>query len=200
MRKEMEDAAAKTQKAVEGILLPHQFERVKQIQLQQQLTMGAEHGLVSPQLQKDLGLTDDQKAKIKTINDEAMQAMRGMFTPGQFPSPADMEKLTKAREENAKKAMDVLTADQKEKLETMRGPKFDTTTLFGGMGGNRPGNRGGGMVTMGGPGGGGGILMLVQLEPVQKEIDLQADQKEKLQTLAAEQRDAMCAEWPTCRI
>ena len=134
MRKEMDAAAAKTQKAVEGILLPHQFERVKQIQLQQQFTMGANMALAAPELQKDLGLTDDQKAKIKTINDEAMQAMRGAFTPGQPPSQADMDKMTKAREENAKKALDVLTADQKEKLEKMKGPKFDTTTLFGGMG------------------------------------------------------------------
>ena len=56
-----------------------------------------------------------------------------------------------------------------------------------------PGGGFGGMAMMGGLGGGGGILMLVQLEPVQKEIELQADQKEKLQTLAAEQRDAMRA-------
>jgi hypothetical protein len=40
--------------------------------------------------------------------------------------------------------MDVLTSEQKEKLEKMKGPKFDVSSLMQGPGGNRRGNRGGG--------------------------------------------------------
>jgi Spy/CpxP family protein refolding chaperone len=143
MRKDMEESAAKTQKAVEGILLPKQLERVKQIQLQSQGTMA----LANPDVAKELGLTDDQKAKIKTIGEEAMKAMRDMFAGGGRPSAEDREKRTKARQENEKKVMDVLTAEQKEKFEKMKGEKFDTSVLRmgpGGPGGGRRGNRNGG--------------------------------------------------------
>ena len=146
MRKEMQEEAAKTQKKVEGILLPKQLERIKQIQLQLQGVMA----LANPEVAKELGLTDDQKAKIKSINEEAMKARREMFAGGR-PSAEDREKMTKAREENETKLMDVLTADQKEKLEKMKGEKFDVSALRGGFGGggrrgNRGGNGGGGPV------------------------------------------------------
>jgi Spy/CpxP family protein refolding chaperone len=132
MRKEMEEEMAKTQKKVEGILLPHQLERVKQIQLQVQ----GPAALANPEVAKALALTDDQKSKIKTINEDAMKAMRDMFTNGTRPSQEEMQK---SRKEVETKLMDALTAEQKEKLEKMKGPKFDTSSLMRGPG--RRGNR-----------------------------------------------------------
>jgi Spy/CpxP family protein refolding chaperone len=152
--KEMQEEVQKTQKKVEEILLPHQVERVKQIQLQSQLEMMPGMTLASPEVVKGLDLTEDQQAKIKTINEEAMKAMGDMRPGGGRPATdEEREKRKKAREEmdtkrkeNNTKLMDVLTAEQKEKLEKMKGPKFDVTSLGGpgGPGGNRRGNRGNG--------------------------------------------------------
>ncbi len=58
-----------------------------------------------------------------------------MFTPGERPSAEDREKMTKAHEETETKLMDVLTADQKEKLEKMKGQKFDISVLRARTGG-----------------------------------------------------------------
>ena len=125
MRKEMEEEAAKTQKKVEGILLPKQLERIKQIQLQVQGAMA----LANAEVAKALALTDDQQAKIKTINDDSRNAMRDMFSGGGPPSDEDREKLQKSIRDTETKLMDVLTAEQKEKLEKMKGPKFDISVL-----------------------------------------------------------------------
>jgi Spy/CpxP family protein refolding chaperone len=135
----MREMGEKAQKKVEGILLPNQVKRLKEIQLQAQGTMA----LANPDVAKELGLTDDQKEKIKTINQES-RGNRPQFTPGQRPSQEERDKMQKAREETNKKIMDVLTADQKSKLETMKGEKFDTAGLMGGgMGGGQRRNRGG---------------------------------------------------------
>jgi Spy/CpxP family protein refolding chaperone len=139
-RTKMREGMQKIQKKAEAVLLPHQLERVKQIQLQQQLAMMPGMALASEEVAKTLELTDDQKAKVKTLNDDAMKAMRDMFTPGQRP---DRTKMQEARTETEKKLMDILTTDQKAKLEKLKGPKFDTSTLRGGPGGGNRGNRGG---------------------------------------------------------
>jgi Spy/CpxP family protein refolding chaperone len=139
MRKDMEEETAKTEKKIEGILLPKQLERIKQIQLQVQGVAA----LANPDVAKALELTADQQAKVKSINEESMKAMRDMFAGGGRPSAEDRDKMTKARKETETKLMDVLTADQKEKLEKMKGENFDVTVLRGGPGGGGRGNRGG---------------------------------------------------------
>jgi Spy/CpxP family protein refolding chaperone len=101
--------------------------------------------LSNPEVAKELGLTDDQKAKMKTIQEDARKDMP-RFTPGERPSAEDMEKFQKAMKGTETKLMDVLTAEQKEKLEKMKGEKFDVSALRGGPGGpgaGRRGNRGG---------------------------------------------------------
>lgn len=124
----MKEAAEKTEKKVEGILNPKQLERMEQIQLQVQGGVA----LSNPKVVKALALTDDQQAKIKTINDDARKAMADMRSGGGRPSAEDRDKMQKSIKETEKKLMDVLTADQKDKLETMKGPKFDISVLRGG--------------------------------------------------------------------
>ena len=137
----MKEAADKVQKKVEVILLPHQLKRIKQIQLQ----MRGVAALV-PEDVKVLALTDDQKAKLKTINDDAQKARQEMFSGGMRNlSAEDRAKIQTARADTEKKAMAVLTADQKKKFEEMTGPKFDTSSLMRGRGGAGR-NRGGGTV------------------------------------------------------
>jgi hypothetical protein len=147
--------AEKAQKKFEEILLPHQLERVKQIQLQSQLQFTPGMVLTNPETAKELGLSEDQQSKIKTITEESRKAMEGSFTPGKRPEPGDFEKMQKSRKETEAKLMDVLTADQKAKLEKMKGEKFDLSSLMPPRGqGGRRGNRDGGNPA--GPGGPGG--------------------------------------------
>jgi Spy/CpxP family protein refolding chaperone len=148
--KEMQEEAAKTQKKVEEILLPHQVERLKQIQLQSMLQFGPGMALANPDVVKGLALTDDQQAKIKSINEETMKAMSEMRPGGGRPATdEEREKRQKARDEfdtkrkeSNTKLLDVLTAEQKDKLEKMKGEKFDLSSLRpAGPGGQGGGNR-----------------------------------------------------------
>jgi Spy/CpxP family protein refolding chaperone len=147
----MREITEGTQKKVEGILLPHQLERIKQISLQMQ----GIRALSDPAVAKELGLTEDQQSKIKTINDDAQKARRELFGQGgggQGGGPGggrggmsqeNMQKMQDIQKDTETKLTDVLTSEQKEKLEKMKGPKFDTTALRGNRQGGNRGNRGG---------------------------------------------------------
>ena len=152
--KKMEALGEKTNKAIEGVLLPDQFKRLKGIALQRMEAVGmGAMALGDKTIQKDLNLTDDQIAKIKSIGDDARKKAGELFSSG-----ADRDEMRKKaeemRKETDKKLMDVLTADQKTTLEKMKGKKLDIpqSELRMGFGGGRGrGGRGGG-----GGGGGGG--------------------------------------------
>ena len=96
----MRDATAtrqETNKKVNDILLPSQQERLRQIILQ---TQGPQAAATNEELAKALGLTDEQKQKIKDIAAETLQ---------------------KLIEE---KVLSVLTPDQQSKLESLKGKEF----------------------------------------------------------------------------
>jgi Spy/CpxP family protein refolding chaperone len=129
-------------KKVEGILLPHQLDRLKQIQLQ---LRGAQ-ALGDPNIIKALGITDEQKEKLNEIRDQVEQKSRGMRDKFQglrdLDENARQEKMQelrgefeKLRNEGTERAMSVLSAEQKATLEKMRGEKFDLdrSQLFGGQ-------------------------------------------------------------------
>jgi Spy/CpxP family protein refolding chaperone len=151
-----EERAPKIQKNQEDslkklgeILLPKQLERLKQIQLQVQ---GAD-ALSNEDVVKALNITDDQKAKMKTISDEAATKLQDALANLNGP-----ERFTKMQELNKQlldKLLAVLTPDQVAKFDTMKGPKLDIdpATL---MRGNRGARGGGGGGRRGGGGGGAG--------------------------------------------
>src|SRR5439155_18323809 len=95
-------------KALSDILSADQIKRLKQISLQ---TRGAQ-AFADAEVQKELKLTDDQKDKIKTINDDARQEMQTLFQPGGDREEAQ-KKMTALRKETMEKVMGVLTDDQK---------------------------------------------------------------------------------------
>jgi len=124
MGEEMKAQQAKTQKKVEELLEPKQLERIKQIQLQMKLQMPGS-ALSDPELAKDLDLTDQQKEKIKSLGKDAFKGMGGMRRGGGMPSADDMKKMQKALKDQSAKYLNVLTKEQKEKLETLKGEAFD---------------------------------------------------------------------------
>lgn len=129
MRKKGEAQAEKTRKAIEEILLPHQMERLKGIALQR-AGVGA---LNDKEIQKDLKMTEEQVAKLKSIGEEAAKKMQEMFAGMRDLSPEERQakfaemgqKMQEARKETESKLMNVLTAEQKDLLEKMKGEKLD---------------------------------------------------------------------------
>ncbi len=126
--------------------------RLKEITLQQE---GA-RAFNDPEAQKALNLTDDQKEKIKTINEDAAKEMGDLFPPrgrrgggggGAPPDPgAFKERMTKMaamRKETLDKVTSVLTDDQKKTWKDMTGAHFEVKFEFP-PGGPRGGGRRGG--------------------------------------------------------
>ena len=111
-------------KKIAGLLDAKQLERLKQIRIQ---ALGA-GALMDDTLAKELSITDDQVAKFQS----AMQEMR---QGGGGGNPGEM------RAKMTAKAMEILSADQKAKLEALKGPAFDVSKLQmrGPGGGGRPG-------------------------------------------------------------
>ncbi len=146
--KKMQAIGEETKKTIETTLLPNQLARLKGIAIQQ----AGIRALLDKDVQKDLKLSDDQTAKIKSISDDFMKKMREAFTPG--GNREDMRsKMGDLRKDYEKQLTDVLSADQKDSLEKMKGAKLDIPAdelRMGGFGGRR-GNRGG---DKGGNGGG----------------------------------------------
>jgi Spy/CpxP family protein refolding chaperone len=131
LRKKMSD---ETNQALTGILKPEQSKRLKEITLQQR---GAQ-AFNDPETQKALNLTEDQKDKIKTINEDAAKDMRELFPQGGRRGAgggggggdpaAFKERMTKVaalRKENMEKATSVLTEDQKKTWKEMTGQPFE---------------------------------------------------------------------------
>jgi Spy/CpxP family protein refolding chaperone len=116
----MRTIGEETDKALGDVLKPEQMKRLKQIALQQR---GAQ-AFTDAKVQEELKLTDDQKDKIKTINEDMRKEMGEIFQGG-----GDMEenrkKMTTLRNETLDKIKGVLTDDQKKTWEQMTGAPFE---------------------------------------------------------------------------
>jgi Spy/CpxP family protein refolding chaperone len=132
LRKKISD---ETNQALAGILKPEQSKRLKEITLQQR----SAQAFNDPEVQKGLNLTDDQKDKIKTINEDAAKDMRELFPQGGrqgaggggggVVDPAvfkeRMTKMAAIRKETMDKVTSVLTEDQKKTWKEMTGQPFE---------------------------------------------------------------------------
>lgn len=117
----MRTIGEETDKALADVLKPEQMKRLKQISLQQR---GAQ-AFTDAKVQEELKLTDDQKDKIKTINDDAQKEMRELFQSGGDDREAMMKKIQTLRTETMDKVKGVLTDDQKKTWEQMTGAPFE---------------------------------------------------------------------------
>jgi hypothetical protein len=119
--------------AVGDILKPDQLKRLHQIQLQ---TAGL-RAFSQADVQTALKLNDDQKAKIKTITDDANKEM-AEFRPmrgaggggggGARPNPENLAKIQAIQKGAAEKVQGVLTDDQKKTWKDMTGEPFQLQT------------------------------------------------------------------------
>jgi Spy/CpxP family protein refolding chaperone len=104
--------------AIAKVLDEKQAKRFKEIQLQ---TQGA-RALQSQEVQSKLKLSDDQKEKIKKINEESGEKMRELFGGGFNEETA--KKMAELRKETMDKATGVLSDEQKKTWKEMTGKPF----------------------------------------------------------------------------
>jgi Spy/CpxP family protein refolding chaperone len=91
-------------------LLPYQFDRLKQIGVQQRVQTQGATALSSGELAEALNLTDEQREKLEKRSAEVQQELQ--------------EKIAQLRLEARNKMLDVLTPEQRTKLNSMMGDAF----------------------------------------------------------------------------
>ncbi len=113
-------------KALAGVLNEKQVKRLHQIELQQQQQFGLAI-YQNDEVQKALKLSDDQKEKLKTIQDDLQKDVREAFQAGGGgkPDPETMKKIQGLNKEAQTNAEKVLTADQKKTLKDMLGEPLE---------------------------------------------------------------------------
>jgi hypothetical protein len=104
-------------------LSSEQSKRLDQID-RQRMGLGA---FSNEKVVKELKLSDDQKDKVKTINEEMNKDMRELFQGGGGQDA--FRKIASLREEAMDKAVELLTADQRKQWKEMTGEKFDLAKL-----------------------------------------------------------------------
>ncbi len=100
------------EKEFTGILLAHQKKRLDQIQYQLQVKTQGTYALQNPQLAKVLGITDEQ---IQQMRQKALEENRKLA--------AEYQRMR--RESQDKILEDVLTKEQKKRLEELSGKSFE---------------------------------------------------------------------------
>jgi hypothetical protein len=120
------------------IISADQFKRLEQIQLQYNLRYRGSGALTYANVASELNLTDDQKKKLNDLQTEYDAKQRELFTGG--GGGGNQEAFGKLREERTNKTMDLLTAEQKTKLESLKGPAFDVSQIGLGTGRRGKGN------------------------------------------------------------
>jgi Spy/CpxP family protein refolding chaperone len=140
IRDKFEAINADMEKELDKVLLPHQVERLKQIDLQNKIRQQGASALTGGDIAKALNLTDEQREKLEKRAAEVREELQ--------------TKIRQLQLEARDKMLDVLTPDQQAQLKKLMGDPIDLKDQpFGGPGGFRGGfNRGGGP---NGPGRGG---------------------------------------------
>ncbi|MBX3117527.1 MAG: Spy/CpxP family protein refolding chaperone [Fimbriimonadaceae bacterium] len=150
MMKAMEKIQADNKAEVAKILDAKQVKRLGEIRIQ----LAGNRAIMEADVQKALGMSAEQVAKVKKLSDDSTAAMRslGEKMMNQEISREDMQAAMQKNNETMNAELGkVLTADQTAKLKTMGGEPFKAEPQQGRGGG--AGGRGGGT---GGAGGGGG--------------------------------------------
>jgi Spy/CpxP family protein refolding chaperone len=114
-----------TNKALATVLNADQQKRYKQIQLQQMSRFTGANILLTPDVEKGLKLTDDQKGKIKTIVEDINKEMKELRESGGQPGPETFQKMQAINKEGMEKASATLTDDQKKAWKELQGAPFE---------------------------------------------------------------------------
>ena len=131
-REKFEELSKKSAAKLKEALSADQFKRLQQISWQ---AAGAA-ALADETVAKELAITEEQKKKLADVRDDYAQKRQAL---GRDAAPEARRELA---QEESKKAIEVLTAEQQEKFTALKGKAFDVAALRGGFGGGRPGGKG----------------------------------------------------------
>lgn len=108
----IQELEKKKRARMQEILLPHQFDRLQQISLQQQMKHRGEAAtLMSDQIAEQLGITDEQKERMKERSEEIKKDLA--------------EKIEQLKLEARDELLQELTREQRKKLEELTGPAYE---------------------------------------------------------------------------
>lgn len=111
IRTKVEGLNGDMEKQLEKVLLPHQLDRLKQIDLQTKVRYRGAEALTSSDIAKTLNLTDEQREKLEKRAAEVQEELQ--------------TKIRQLQVDARKKMLDVLTPDQQAQLEKMMGQQFE---------------------------------------------------------------------------
>jgi Spy/CpxP family protein refolding chaperone len=132
IRARFEEINKDAESRIQKVLMPHQFDRLKQIDLQSRIQRGGATALSEGELADTLGLTESQRDQIREKSEQVQKDLN--------------EKIAQLRTDARNQLLDVLTPEQKAKLQSMMGSEFALPEpQFGPPGGpGGPGGRGNG--------------------------------------------------------
>lgn len=133
MRKQMAEYQAKNEAAVKEILTEAQWARVWEIWVQNQ----GNRAILNEKVQKDLGFTEEQTAKVKDLQakqQEANQSMMERMRNGEIERDQIQDMMAKQNQVMDQELGKVLTPEQAEKLKAMGGKSFKLPERRGGGG------------------------------------------------------------------
>jgi hypothetical protein len=140
MRDKIVDATKKLNEEfipkIKALVSADQYKRLQQIHLQSNLRFRGPGALTYADVASELKLSDEQKMKLDALQTEYDAKQRELFTGGAF-DPAASAKLA---DERTSKTLELLTAEQKEKLNSLKGPAFDVSQIPPGGGRRGKGN------------------------------------------------------------
>ncbi len=158
MREFGEQQSAKARESLAVILDEAQLKRLNEINVQVQGT----RALTDPEVAKTLKISEElQKqitAKMDSLREESRQQMGDLFRSGD--REAAMKKMQEMQKSHETQVVALLSPEQQQAFEKMKGAPFAMPEGFGrggggrGFGGGPPGGQGGGGRPGGGPSGG----------------------------------------------
>jgi hypothetical protein len=113
--------SAATEKGLKDVLNADQQKRLKQLEIQ---ARGAA-AFNEADVQNSLKLTDEQKEKIKTINEDIGKEMRETFKGAKDNPQEAFTKIGTLRKDGLEKVVATLNADQKKAWKEMTGEPFE---------------------------------------------------------------------------
>ncbi len=116
----MAELNKEAQKSLKEILKPEQATRFEQINLQ----VAGLQAFARPEVASKLKVTDEQKEKIKALQDESQASMREIFQGAGDDREGAMKKITELRKETFEKAVALMSDDQKKAWKEMTGEPF----------------------------------------------------------------------------
>ncbi|MEM1303296.1 MAG: hypothetical protein AAGG46_00280 [Planctomycetota bacterium] len=111
VRAEVELIRDDVEQRIGSVLMPHQLERLQQIELQQRLRSGGSRALMRGRVAEELGITPEQQEEMRAKASEVQATLQ--------------QKIDELRREAREEVLAVLTPEQRSRLEELTGPQFD---------------------------------------------------------------------------